>query len=97
MKEKQTYDLYIFKKATFTGNCLGFAILLFSIIKDDFSFSLVLSFLGLGIMIASMVTFGFGMFLNLLSETSDKSKGNNTYPCKDNIYYFLENKRYYYK
>ena len=37
MKDKQTYDLYIFKKTTFLGICIGFAICLFSIFESDFN------------------------------------------------------------
>lgn len=96
MKDKQPYDLKLLKKATLIMNCLGFTVFLLGIIATDFNYKLVLSFLGLAIMISSMVTFGFGMFLYLMAETSDKSKGNNTYPRKENLY-FLEKQKYYYK
>ncbi len=96
MKDKSTYDLYIFKKATLAGACLGLAIFLYSILESGYSYSITLSFLGLGIMCASIFIFSFGMCMNLMDETADKSKGINTYPCKDNPYYFLEKKRYYY-
>jgi energy-coupling factor transporter transmembrane protein EcfT len=96
MKDKQTYDLYIFKKTTFFGICIGFAICLFSFFESDFNADFILSFIGMGIMIASMVTFGFGMCMNLMDETTDKSKGKNTSPSKENHYYFLEKQSYFY-
>jgi glucan phosphoethanolaminetransferase (alkaline phosphatase superfamily) len=96
MREKSTYDLYIFKKTTLAGACLGFAIFLFSIVESDYINSITLSFLGLGIMCASLFIFSFGMCMNLMDETADKSKGINTSPCEKNPYYFLEKKRYYY-
>jgi hypothetical protein len=97
LNKKQTYDLYIFKKSTLLGICIGFAILLFSIFKSDYNPNFILSFIGLGIMIASMFTFGFGMCMNLMNETADKSKGNNTSPSSENLYYFLEKRSYFYK
>jgi hypothetical protein len=96
MRENATYDLYIFKKTTLAGACLGLAIFLFSIIESGYNYSITLSFLGLGIMCASIFTFAFGMCMNLMDETADKSKGINTYPSEDNSYLFLEKKRYYY-
>jgi hypothetical protein len=96
MNKKQTYDLYIFKKTTYLGICTGFAIFLFSIFESALNADFVLSFIGLGIMVASMFTFGFGMCMNLMDEAADKSKGNNTSPSSENLYYFLEKRSYFY-
>lgn len=96
MNKKQTYDLYIFKKTTYLGICIGFAIFLFSIFESGLNSNFFLSFIGLGIMVASMFTFGFGMCMNLMDETADKSKGKNTSPSSENLYYFLEKRSYFY-
>jgi energy-coupling factor transporter transmembrane protein EcfT len=96
MNKKQTYDLYIFKKTTFLGACIGFAILLFSFIESDYNGNFLLSFIGLGIIVASIFTFAFGMCMNLMDEAADKSKGKNTSPSRENLYYFLEKRSYFY-
>jgi hypothetical protein len=96
MNKKENYDLYIFKKTTFLGICIGFIILLFSIFESDFNVNFILSFIGIGIMIASMTTFGFGMCMNLMDETADKSKGKNTSPSTEKHYYFLEKQSNFY-
>jgi hypothetical protein len=96
MHKKHTYDLYIFKKTTYLGIFTGIAIFLFSILESDFNHNFMLSFIGLGIMVASMFTFGFGMCMNLMDETTDKSKGKNTSPSSENLYYFLEKRSYFY-
>jgi hypothetical protein len=96
LHKKHTYDLYIFKKTTYIGMCVGVAVFLFSIFESDFNNNFILSFIGLGIIVASMFTFGFGMCMNLMDETADKSKGNNTSPSNENLYYFLEKRSYFY-
>lgn len=94
MADKRTKAVYVFKRTTIMGICIGFATFLFSIFENDINNNYVLSFFGLGIMMASMITFGFGMCLHLMDETAEKSKGNNT-SSKNNLYYFLEKRTYY--
>lgn len=96
MNKKQTYDLYIFKKSTALGTLIGFATLLLSLFVSDYNHDFMISFIGIGIMIGSIFTFAFGMCMNLMDETADKSKGNNTSPSSENLYYFLEKPRYFY-
>lgn len=90
MNKQRTNTLASFKKATAFGIALGFVILLFSIFESDFNINFVLSFLGIGIMIASMTTFGFGMCLHLMDETAENSKGNNNAPVNDHFYILLK-------
>lgn len=88
-------NLLLFKKVTAYGSGLGFVIFLFGIIVSDFNYSNFLSLFGIGIMTASLVTLGLGVFLYLLEEVAQKSKGNHTLQPKDNLYYFLEKRTFY--
>lgn len=90
MNKQRTKTLAIFKNATACGIAVGFAIFLISIFENDFNNDYILSFLGIGIMIASMTTFGFGMCLHLMDETAEKSKSGNDAPVNDHFYILLK-------
>lgn len=90
MNNQRTKSLAIFKNATACGITFGFSLLLFSFIESDFNYGFILSFLGIGIMIASMTTFGFGMCLYLMDEMAENSRGKNYNPVKDHFYILLK-------
>jgi TRAP-type C4-dicarboxylate transport system permease small subunit len=76
MQGKQLNTLLTFKKATIYGISFGMILFLFSLFASGYNQGYFLSILGIGIMIACMVVFGFGMFLSLIEEYTAKSKGN---------------------
>lgn len=90
MNKQRTNHLAIFKNATACGISLGFSLLLFSFFESDFNHGFILSFLGIGIIIASMTTFGFGMCLYLMDEITANSRGKNDPPVKDHFYILLK-------
>lgn len=75
MQGKQLNTLLTFKKATIYGISFGMILFLFSLFASGYNQGYFLSILGIGIMIACMVVFGFGMFLSLIEEYTSNSKG----------------------
>lgn len=76
MKEKQLKTLLNFKKASTFGISLGIMIFLFGLFVNVYNRGYFLSTLGIGIIIASMTVFGFGMFLSLMEDYTVNSKSN---------------------
>lgn len=74
MEKKYLKSLLTFKKAASYGISVGFILLLFGFIENDFS--RFFAAFGAGTIVASMVIFGFGMSLSLLEEFVVNSKGN---------------------
>lgn len=67
-----------FNKVASFGIMLGCILFIAGVIVNVFKETYVVSAIGIGIMIASMVIFGFGMCLSLMEELNERNP--RTYP-----------------
>jgi TRAP-type C4-dicarboxylate transport system permease small subunit len=63
------------RKISTVGISIGLISMLVSLIVSGFNATSFVTLLGGGIIYASMVFFGFGLFLCLIEEYADKAKG----------------------
>lgn len=75
MQGKHLNTLLTFKRAATFGIGFGITLFLFSLFASGYNKGYFLSILGIGIIVACMVNFGFGMFLSLIDEYTVNSKG----------------------
>jgi TRAP-type C4-dicarboxylate transport system permease small subunit len=78
MNERQQKILQFFRNLTGIGLFLGFTVFITSFFVSGISGKYVLS-IGLSIMVSSMLIFGFGLFINLMEEMTEGSKGIRQY------------------
>ncbi|MDP4171539.1 MAG: hypothetical protein Q8906_13085, partial [Bacillota bacterium] len=71
-KNEQIKTLELSKQIATYGILLGVIVFFTSLFVSDFNPNYTMSVSGIGIVIASMVFFGFGMFLCLADEISTK-------------------------
>lgn len=74
MHVNQMKPLLAAKKIATYGIILGVIIFFISLFVSDFNPNYYMSVFGIGVVIASMVFFGFGMFLSLADEVADKQQ-----------------------
>lgn len=74
MNEKNLKNLLLFKKLTGSGLLLGFIIFITSFFVSGTISEYILS-IGLSVAFSSMLLFGFGLFIHLMEEMNNGSKG----------------------
>jgi hypothetical protein len=72
MNEKQMNTMTFGRKMTAAGLFIGFIIFLTGLLVSGASQDNYTIFIGLSIMVTSMLLFGFGLFFMLLQEVTDK-------------------------
>jgi uncharacterized protein YacL len=85
VKENQLKPLLFIKRTTTIGLIIGFVLAMASLFVSDISKAYFLS-VGISVMVSSMLVFGFGMFLALIEELSEKkqlNKATNAYYAKN--------------
>lgn len=74
MRESQLKVMLFFKNMAGSGIVIGLTVLIASFfvsgINGEYTFSI-----GLSVMVSSMLLFGFGLFINLMEEMAEGSKG----------------------
>ncbi|MBT2688772.1 hypothetical protein J7I93_11310 [Bacillus sp. ISL-47] len=78
MNEKQQRVLRFFRNLTASGLILGFAVFISSFFVSGIKGEYILS-IGLSIMVSSMLIFGFGIFIHVMEEMTEGSKGIRQY------------------
>jgi len=73
IKNNYVKTLENFKKASLYGIAFGIALFIAGIFVTVFTKPYLISAAGIGVMIASMVVFGFGMCLGLMEEYNEKT------------------------
>lgn len=74
MTNNQLKTLQFIKNMTGAGLLIGLIVFIASIFVSGIISAYVLS-IGLSIMISSMLIFGFGLFINLMEEMTEGSRG----------------------
>ena len=74
MNKSQLKTLLFVKKMTSVGLILGLIVFISSFFVSGIKHEYLLS-IGISIMVSSMLIFGFGLFINLMEDVTNGSKG----------------------
>lgn len=74
MSEKQLKVMLFFKNMAGSGLLIGFTVIIASFFVSGINGEYIFS-IGLSVMVSSMLLFGFGLFINLMEEMAEGSKG----------------------
>lgn len=74
MRESQLKVMLFFKNMAGSGIVIGLTVLIASFFVSGINGEYIFS-IGLSVMVSSMLLFGFGLFIHLMEEMAEGSKG----------------------
>ncbi|WP_078543765.1 hypothetical protein [Litchfieldia alkalitelluris] len=77
MMEEYKQKMQTVRTVSTIGISFGAFLVIVGLVVSGFSASSFMALLGGGIILASMVFFGFGLFLGIIEEIADRSKGES--------------------